>query len=84
MNKNEKNQIINHLFRSVKNIISISSFHGIPNAYNAERTSMRLMWILFTCLSTAICVWFCYIIVYNFSSYDKVTNIDVIYEQPML
>ena len=84
MNINEKNLLEANLFRSFSNLVNKSSFHGIPNAFKSERLFTRLMWIFFTSLSTAICVWFCYKIVFNYSSYNKVTNIDAIYVQSLL
>lgn len=84
MNKNEKNLLEIYLIRAFMSLVNKSSFHGIPNVFKAERTFTRFMWILFTSLSTAICIWLCNKNVLNYLSYSKVTNIDVIYEQPML
>jgi len=83
--KKEKKFIIDISYKSLIKIISngITSFHGIPNILKAEKSSSRFIWLLFTLISALICAILIYKDIFSYLSYQYVSNIDVIYEQPM-
>lgn len=85
MNKDkERNLLEARVVKSFLNLIDKSTFHGIPNVFRGERRFTRLMWLVFTLFSIGLCSWFCFQNVINYLSFNKVTYIDFVYEEPML
>jgi hypothetical protein len=71
------------IIRSVYDLIEKSTFHGIPNIIRTDKSITRSIWTIFTILSTIICILIIKKSIINYFDYNYVTNIDIIYEQPM-
>ena len=81
----KENQILKaKLFNNLLNIIDKSTFHGIPNIVRAESKYARIFWLIFTLASSAACIFYIFDNISNYLSFNYVTNVDIIYEQPML
>ncbi len=84
MIKIKEDQILkSKFFSALLKLIDKSTFHGIPNIVRAESVYSRFFWIFFTLLSSAACVYYIKDNLDNFLNFNYVTNVDVIYEQPM-
>jgi len=84
MIKIKEDQILkSKIFSALLKLIDKSTFHGIPNIVRAESVYSRFFWIFFTLLSSAACVYYIKDNLCNFLNFNYVTNVDVIYEQPM-
>jgi hypothetical protein len=83
LKRNELNILEGALIRSTLDLIDKTSFHGIPNIFRAQQTFTRWMWIIFTLLSAAISGLLINQSITSYLSFNYVTNVDIIYEQPM-
>ena len=56
--------------------------HGIPNAIRTKNIFVKTMWVICLLISISFCSYFVYDCTFNFLKFERVTTIDVIYEQP--
>ena len=78
----ETNKLTN-IKKRISNIIDFSTIHGIPSIFRTERLITRLVWLSLTVISIIFCSYFTITSTLNYLGYE-VTNIQSIYEQPML
>lgn len=68
----------------IKNIlkekISTSTNHGLPNIIHSDRTSLKLLWSISTLISTGFCIYYTIQTIINFYKYEVTTKIRVIDE----
>ena len=69
-------------YKSIIELIEMSSAHGYSNIVRSKRNCQKLMWILFTLFSTAVCIWFLIIAFIEYLSFDVFTNIQFVFQQP--
>ena len=76
----QNNSVETKIIKSVYDLIEKSTFHGVPNIIRTEKSITRLIWIMFTILSTIICILIINKSIINYLDYNYITNIDIIYE----
>ena len=76
----QNNSVETKIIKSVYDLIEKSTFHGIHNIIRTEKSITRLIWIMFTILSTIICILIINKSIINYLDYNYITNIDIIYE----
>ena len=62
--------------------ISSSTIHGIPKIFQTDRLFNRILWIVCTIVSTAVCAWLILESLFAFTDFDHITQVETIYEQP--
>ena len=80
INKKAKSLPI-EISESIKEIVSISSVHGVPNLIATKRSIIRYLWIFFILCSSGVCSYFVSKTIMDYLNYDVVSLIDVINEQ---
>ena len=76
------NSRINFL-TNMLDLIDKMTWHGIPNVFRSEQNYKKIIWIIFAILSISFCIFLINLSILNYLSFDHVTNVDIIYEQPM-
>ncbi len=76
------NSRINFL-TNMLDLIDKMTWHGIPNVFRSEQNYKKLIWIIFAILSISFCIFLINLSILNYLCFDHVTNVDIIYEQPM-
>ena len=73
---------MNSLKQSLVNHILSSTIHGIPKIFLTDRLFNKILWIVCTIVSTAVCAWFILESLFAFADFDHITQVETIYEQP--
>ena len=76
MNSNLKSQL--------KELTLASTMHGIPNYFRANLFILRFIWMILISASIGTCGYFIAEGIENYLAFDKVTNINVFIENPLV
>jgi len=68
----------------IKEILATSNAHALPRLVSHENKVFRLIWFIVFLVAVLACVYFVYRTIIDYSNYTKVTNIDIISEQPAI
>ncbi|CAF1053668.1 unnamed protein product [Brachionus calyciflorus] len=68
------------IYGVVKEVSLSSTSHGLPNIIRSETVSIRLMWIIFTIISTGLCAFMIVESIMNYLSYETTSKIRVLSE----
>ncbi len=66
----------------VRNALSESTCHGVPNILKSDRIFFKFMWFIFFVISCIFGVYSIYASIIDYLSYDVVTQIQIKYESP--
>ena len=61
-------------------LLLVTTIHGIQNIIRTSSLLIKLLWVLFSILSTAVCAYFISLSILNFLAYNAVTTINTVYE----
>ena len=75
--KDPMNKVIKN---RVYDLVTSSSFHGLPNLLRSRNRFIQIIWIFFFVISTSMCCYFVYKSLVEYLTFDVNTKIDVIYE----
>jgi hypothetical protein len=68
--------------KQVREILLGSTFHGIPNLVRNNNRILKSIWLICFILSSSICIYFLKKAIVEYLNFNKVSKIDVIYEEP--
>jgi hypothetical protein len=68
--------------KQVREILLVSTFHGIPNLVRNNNRILKSIWLICFILSSSICIYFLKKAIVEYINFNKVSKIDVIYEEP--
>ena len=74
--KDPMNKVIKN---RVYDLVTSSTFHGLPNLLRSRNFFIQLIWIFFFVISTSMCCYYVYKSLVEYLSFDVNTKIDVIY-----
>jgi hypothetical protein len=72
------------IFSFIRNALSDSTIHGLPNLLKSERIIFKFMWFIFFTTSLIFGVYSIYTNTIDYLSYDVVTQIQINYESPTI
>jgi hypothetical protein len=73
-----------NFFASLKQVGLTAQVHGIPKIFNAEKMILKAMWAFFFICSVGAYAYFFTQTLCNYFQYFVVTNIDIVFENPMI
>ena len=72
------------IFESLKQVGLTAQVHGIPRIFHSEKMILKAMWAFFFICSVGAYAYFLIETLCNYLQYSVVTNIDLVFENPML
>jgi hypothetical protein len=75
---NDNNTKKKRIKLSLIKILSTSTSHGLPNIIRTERTSLKIMWLIFFIASLIFGVYICIKSIQAYLDHQFITQIDVI------
>jgi len=70
--------------KKIKKILETSNAHALPRLVGHHSKSFKIVWFLCFLVSIGACIYFINRTIIDYFSYTKVTNFDIITEQPAL
>lgn len=80
--KKNESTLLKDLKEAFKEWLSASTSHGLPNVVRTNNTLIKIMWIIFFTISSAICGYFLATSILQYLKYEVVSRMYVVYELP--
>jgi hypothetical protein len=80
--KSEMKSKKRRILKILSNILLSSTSHGIPNMIRTDNKYFKIMYMCFFLICSSLCAYMLAKSVLDYTKYDVVTEIDVIYETP--
>ena len=72
----------NRLKKQVLALLRALTAYGVPKLINSKKVLNKIFWIFYLCISAVLSIWFINGTINDYLSYDVVTKIESVYEQP--
>jgi hypothetical protein len=80
--KKNENTLRKDLKEAFKEWLSSSTSHGLPNVVRSNNNLIKIMWIIFFIISSAVCAYFLATSILQYLKYEVVSRMYVVYELP--